>query len=106
MNNSKNYIFRNKKLHYNAVFYYYQLEQPIVGKNMPYFAQQMQNIVSRMRSPESAQELDNLIARTKNFIANTLYPLEKRKVGSILYVLFISENNIIYSFILIFLIST
>ncbi|CAL4062550.1 unnamed protein product, partial [Meganyctiphanes norvegica] len=59
--------------------YRYEVEKPLVRKNMPALAEQMQNVAGQMRSVTASSELFKLVSRTRNFIKNVVYPLEKRK---------------------------
>lgn len=58
----------------------YQMDKPLVRKNLPALAEQMQNVAGQLRSVAASAELFKMVARTRNIISNTLYPLEKRKV--------------------------
>lgn len=56
------------------------MDKPLVRKNLPALAEQMQNVAGQLRSVAASAELFKMVARTRNIISNTLYPLEKRKV--------------------------
>ncbi|ROT78216.1 putative prominin-1 [Penaeus vannamei] len=56
-----------------------EMDKPLVRKNLPALAEQMQNVAGQLRSVAASAELFKMVARTRNIISNTLYPLEKRK---------------------------
>ncbi|XP_076032776.1 prominin [Oratosquilla oratoria] len=59
--------------------YRQEVERPLTEKKLPAFAEQMQSVAGQLRSVTSSAELFKIVARTRNVIANTVYPLEKRK---------------------------
>ncbi|XP_063841291.1 prominin-1-A-like isoform X2 [Scylla paramamosain] len=56
-----------------------EMEKPLVNKNLPALAEQMQIVAGQLRSVSASAELFRMVARLRNLISTTLHPLEKRK---------------------------
>ncbi|XP_050725801.1 prominin-1-A-like isoform X3 [Eriocheir sinensis] len=56
-----------------------EMEKPLVKKNLPALAEQMQTVAGQLRSVSASAELFRMVSRVRNLITTTLYPLEKRK---------------------------